>query len=324
MKENKKGSGGTLLGCGLLFTLFSIFWVYLFSQTGIGFTDTLNPGFIFELLKAETVLFLILIAFVLAVSIFILVYFSRYLEKEIMAGIVVGGSILTIIAGTFWFTNIMVFSFIMVFYMIGCLFLVRTVPEIEETKFSKIKIGWKSSRKILFSMGLGGFLAGLIFVYVDLTEYQQNVKDSLLNATQMNLAGVITRDDVENIVIQQELTRDEIRSLIQDQFSGLSWFNDLLPSQQTMLVEEATDQTYNYQIENRDSNVDRLYNIMISKLESGEPLMGTEILDRIPIMKTMLNLLPVFSGLIIMSGILFFSQILVSPFSALLALLLKK
>lgn len=173
-------------------------------------------------------------------------------------------------------------------------------------------------------LGVSGLLGGLLFTYLSLPTYQGLVKSSLLNFTSnVDIGSIMSREDVRQIVMEQELSRDQIKNLVTQQYQQQSWFNALSASQQEQLIENATTETYNAQINNREQNVDNMYNFLKDRRLSLPSVTG-DLIERIPLTKAMLDLMPIFTGLLLMSAITVFGQFFVGPFLALFSLGLKE
>lgn len=308
----------------ICFTILSIIWVYIFSITSFSYSDLFNFMAFQKLLSAEIIIYLILMGFVIAASVYVLLYFSQRLKETEIAVASLLGILFVIFAGWGLFSTKSFFILMMIFYALGCIWAIHKKVKIKETAWSRAKQGWVASRGVFLFLGVGALFGGIVVTYGSLPYYQGVMKSSALNlTTSVDISSFITEEDVRELVISQELTRAEIEELVRDEYERQEGFSDLSPAEQQRLIDTTTEETYQRQLDGREANIDRAYNFLQER-KTVAPDTVSNIIERMPFTKTLLDLLPFFAGMISLSFVLIFGQVFVSPFAAILSIWIKK
>jgi len=301
-----------------VFTLINIWWVYLYTWTGIRFSDAFDPKIALKLTGPNAItliLLLLAIGFMIALSIFLARLFSLHLNKLERTIMVVVGVILPIAACLSFFNNTLVFLIIMLFYMAGCMLLVYSKHEGGKS-WSKMKSNYNASKNVVTFLAIGSLVASLLFVYMNLDDSKAKFKEAMLSfQSSINLGSILTKDDVRKMVIDsgQLLTKEQIRQSI---LTGANVTEEQVAANPTLAtyVNEQVDKAYALQYEQLDKTIDSTY----EKLTNSSTSMTRPIMEKMfanPPFSYLFDFLPILIALVITSLVSSFGAIWISPMS---------
>ncbi len=304
----------------LVFTLINIWWVYLYTWTGLRFSDAFDPKVVLRFTGPDAIsliLLLLAIGFMVALSIFLARLFSLYLNKLERTIMVVVGVALPIAACLSFFSNTLVFVIIMLFYMAGCMLLVYSKSEGGKS-WSKMKSNYHASKNVVALLAIGSLVASLLFVYMNLDDSKAKFEDAMLNfQSSINIGSFISKDDVRNMVVSQMFTKDQLREqIINGTAAQLGIPVDQITSNQTIMdtVNQQTDIAYNKQISSLDSIIDQNY----ARITNSTSAMTRPIIEKMfanPPFSYLFDFLPILIALVITSLVSSFGAIWISPMS---------
>lgn len=313
-----------ILGSSVL-SIVNIAWIYLYSLTGISFEDSFDFNVIFRFLKPELIILLFITGLFIALAAFFLVFFTDYLEKKERIIMAFLGSFLPMLVCIPFYKNISVFLFITAFYLIGCMLTVLGGKKEITGIAPKLSTGYHSSKKIISFMAIGGLLSGIIFTYINLPAYKEKTEDSMVSLMGkmglenimggIDLSGMISKDFVRSII-----TKDYVKNMLVQQYG--EHFNNLSKEQQDALIDQAYNTAVDQAYEATRQQAAQKIPANISS-EEMKPVIKN-IIETMPLTKTMFSFLPIMTGLINSALILFFGQVCVTPFSIVLGLALPK
>jgi len=301
-----------------VFTLINIWWVYLYTWTGIRFSDAFDPKIALKLTGPNAItliLLLLAIGFMIALSIFLARLFSLHLNKLERTIMVVVGVILPIAACLSFFNNTLVFLIIMLFYMAGCMLLVYSKHEGGKS-WSKMKSNYNASKNVVTFLAIGSLVASLLFVYMNLDDSKAKFKEAMLSfQSSINLGSILTKDDVRKMVIDsgQLLTKEQIRQSI---LTGANVTEEQVAANPTLAtyVNEQVDKAYALQYEQLDKTIDSTY----EKLTNSSTSMTRPIMEKMfanPPFSYLFDFLPILIAVVITSLVSSFGAIWISPMS---------
>jgi hypothetical protein len=318
----------------VLFAGLNTIWLYIFSLANLNFSDAFDYNVFFRFLDVKIILLLLFTGIFLALAIAFAVYVFRTVDKKTyVLSVVAGGSISAVIAFLISHSAIAVFLF--GFYVLGCVLMAFGEKKEMGGLFEKLGIGWNSAKKVTLVFAIGAFIGTAIFTYAGKEEYKEMAMESFLNFTTnmlsgnvlggMDLSQIVSRQDVADLICGQ-VSRESIRGLLIAQL-GNQW-NLLNASQQNDLIEISYQQSMTKC--RNESYIDAAYLTMQERLENiGNTTIGNQttplvekIIRQIPIIKTLFDFIPIFTALLIFSGVTLFASIFVDPFCALFALAL--
>lgn len=320
--------GNALAAAGVLSALNAL-WLYMYSRMGIEFDTVFNFSAAFRLLDATTVFVAGFIGLLLAAAILALLYVSRSMPRNEAVTAALVGTGIPAVFGTFFFASKTIFLVMMAFYVGGSAYMASTPePELKGI-VSRMRAGWNAQRKVMFVVALGGFFVGLVFTQADLPKYQEQVRSSLLNMTSLlvggNASGLVSLEDVRQIVISSELTRDQARSQLEASCAVTPSCASLPPSDKSSFLSSQTDKYLQDQAANREYRVQATYADMQGRFSGNQTAqMVGNMFNRLPIMRTAMTLLPLLAGVMAFSTILFLEMLFIAPFSILFSLMLDK
>ena len=302
----------------LVFTLVNIWWVYLYTWTGIRFSDAFDPKVMLKFTGPNAItliLLLLAIGFMIALSIFLARLFSLHLNKLERTIMVAVGVILPIAACLSFFNNTLVFLIIMLFYMAGCMLLVYSKHEGGKS-WSKMKSNYNASKNVVTFLAIGSLAASLLFVYMNLDDSKAKFKEAMLSfQSSINLGSILTKDDVRKMVIDsgQLLTKEQIRQSI---LTGANVTEEQVAANPTLAtyVNEQVDKAYALQYEQLDKTIDSTY----EKLTNNSTSMTRPIMEKMfanPPFSYLFDFLPILIALVITSLVSSFGAIWISPMS---------
>ncbi len=326
IKKNSAKCLGITTG---IFTVLNLVWLYLYQEIGISFDFAFQLGKAMQLFNIQTALLLISTGFVLSGALMTIHYFNRELDsvKIVMAGII--GSFIPALILFPFFKNQAVFFLMISFYALGvALQAYLSHPEKKEGKFRRLKYGWGLSKKAIYTLSIGGFLVGLLMTSANLQQRQGQLKSSLMNVTkaqtqQMNLTGMstggmgnVSRDWFVENIFKPEILPEYNKSL-QEKYD-LTWSD---------LTQEEQDNVMN----NSYNNFKESYgeggmatNIQSTIVEQMQDKVSEAVInsmfEQVPMLRIMLQALPVITGLVISSFVLLYGTLFISPFCALIEL----
>jgi hypothetical protein len=301
-----------------VFTLINIWWVYLYTWTGIRFSDAFDPKIALKFTGPNAItliLLLLAIGFMIALSIFLARLFSLHLNKLERTIMVAVGVILPIAACLSFFNNTLVFLIIMLFYMAGCMLLVYSKHEGGKS-WSKMKSNYNASKNVVTFLAIGSLVASLLFVYMNLDDSKAKFKEAMLSfQSSINLGSILTKDDVRKMVIDsgQLLTKEQIRQSI---LTGANVTEEQVAANPTLAtyVNEQVDKAYALQYEQLDKTIDSTY----EKLTNNSTSMTRPIMEKMfanPPFSYLFDFLPILIALVITSLVSSFGAIWISPMS---------
>jgi len=305
-----------------VFTLINIWWVYLYTWTGIRFSDAFDPKVMLKFTDPNAInliLLLLVIGFMIALSIFLARLFSLHLNKPERTIMVAVGVILPITICLSFFSNTLIFLIIMLFYMVGCLFLVYSKHE-GGKPWSKMKSNYNASKNVVTFLAIGSLVASLLFVYMNLEDSKASFKEAMLDfQSGINIGSFMTRDDVKEMVLNsgQLLTRDQIRDqLINGTATQLGIPIDQVTSNQATMdmINTKADEIYANQMSSLDQTVDQTY----AKLTNSTSAMTRPIMEKMfaaPPFSYLFDFLPILIAVVITSLVSSFGAIWISPMS---------
>jgi len=304
----------------LVFTLINIWWVYLYTWTGIRFSDAFDPKIALKFTGPNAItliLLLLAIGFMIALSIFLARLFSLHLNKLERTIMVAVGVILPIAVCLSFFNNTLVFLIIMLFYMAGCMLLVYSKHEGSKS-WSKMKSNYNASKNVVTFLAIGSLVASLLFVYMNLDDSKAKFKEAMLSfQSSINVGSFISKDDVRNMVVSQLPTKDQLREqIINGTVAQLGIPVDQITSNQTImdLVNQQTDIAYEKQISSIDGIIDQNY----ARMTNSTSAMTRPIMEKMfatPPFSYLFDFLPILIALVVTSLVSSFGAIWISPMS---------
>ena len=303
-----------------VFTLINIWWVYLYTWTGIRFSDAFDPKIALKFTDPNAItliLLLLAIGFMIALSIFLARLFSLHLNKFERTIMVVVGVILPIAACLSFFNNTLVFLIIMLFYMAGCMLLVYSKQEGGKS-WSKMKSNYNASKNVVTFLAIGSLVASLLFVYMNLDDSKAKFKEAMLSfQSSINVGSFISKDDVRNMVVSQLPTKDQLREqIINGTAAQLGIPVDQITSNQTIMdiVNQQTDIAYEKQMSSIDGIIDQNY----ARMTNSTSAMTRPIMEKMfatPPFSYLFDFMPILIALVITSLVSSFGAIWISPMS---------
>jgi len=306
----------------IVFSLVNIWWVYLYTWTGIRFSDAFDPKIALRFTgpnAASLILLLLAVGFMIALSIFLARLFSLHLNKLERTIMVATGVVLPILACLSFFNNTLVFVMIMLFYMVGCLFLVYSKYE-SGGSWKKVKSNYQASKNVVTFLAVGSLVASLLFVYMNLDESKAKFKEAMLDfQSGINIGSFLSRDDVKEMVLNsgQLLTRDQIRDqLINGTATQLGIPIDQVTSNQATMdmINTKADEIYANQMSTLEQTIDQTY----AKMTNSTSAMTRPIMEKMfasPPFSYLFDFLPILIAVVITSLVSSFGAIWISPMS---------
>ncbi len=164
-------------------TASTFLFLYFFSKTGISFDYSFDLTKMQELASTELVKNLAASVFFISFSIFLINYFARGIVKKERA-VTITLSILTASLLFYYFNGLTEVGIAMIlFYWIGLMFISVKTHKKPKNVWEKIGIGWSHSKNITLALAIGGLVVGLYFTNVNLSEYQNLVKESIITVS---------------------------------------------------------------------------------------------------------------------------------------------
>ena len=317
------------LAAGGVLAALNALWLFMYSRMGIEFDTFFDFGAAFGLVDATTIFVAGFIGMLLSAAILALLYISRSLPRNEAVTAALLGTGVSAIAGAFFFGSRTIFLVMMAFYVAGSAYMASTPePELKGI-ISKMRTAWNAQRKVMFVVALGGLFVGVVFTQANLPQYQEQVKSSLLNMTTLlvggNASGLVSLDDVRQIVVSSELTRDQALGRMEASCAATPSCASLSPSDKATFLESQTDKYMQDQAASREYRVQTTYSDMQSRFSGNQTAqMVGNMFNRLPIMRTAMTLLPLLAGVMAFSTILFLETLFVAPFSILFSLMLDK
>lgn len=317
--------GNVIAAAGVIAVLNAL-WLYVYSRLGIEFDTVFDFGAALQMIGLSVIFAAFFIGFLIALAIFALLYVSRSLPRNEAVLVAVLGTAIPALLGTF-FVSGAVFLFMMVFYALGGIYMAATPEPGLKGVFQKMRAGWNAQRKVIFIVALGGLLVALLLTQANLPYYQQKVKSSLLNMTASlaNAEGLVSREDVRQMVISSELSSEEMHAQLVQSCEASPSCAALEPEVKQPFLENQTQKALLEQEAGREARVDLAYGEMRERFSGNQTRQLAErMLERLPLVNTAMAALPILAGVLAFSAILFFETLFIAPFAALLGLLLKK
>jgi len=305
-----------------VFTLINIWWVYLYTWTGLKFSDAFDPKIALKFTGPNAItliLLLLAIGFMVALSIFLARLFSLYLNKLERIIMVAIGVILPIAACLSFFNNTLAFLIIMLFYMAGCMLLVYSKHEGGKS-WSKMKSNYHASKNVVTFLAIGSLVASLLFVYMNLDDSKAKFKEAMLSfQSSINVGSFISKDDVRQMILSsgQLMTEEQIRDQLVNQTAvtnGVTPDVILSDSNIMTLIDANVTKIYNMQMENLDKTIDQNY----ARMTNSTSAMTRPIMEKMfatPPFSYLFDFLPILIALVITSLVSSFGAIWISPMS---------
>lgn len=323
---NMKISGKAALGA-VFFAAINAAWLYVFSFMKFGFLDLFDYAVFMKLMDLTLIFLVIIIGLLVAASISVVLYATGESKKDELLLFGAAGGASAVIA-YIMFNSVFGLLF-MLFFVAGCLLAIGTKPLQVEGTFAKLKTGWGAAKKVMLVFAIGAFLTSLLFVFANKTACEENAKNSLVQFSLksvsggLNLQGLISKDDIKNMMCGS-ITRESVEPLLKAQM-GDGW--DALSAD---AKEDLINKTYTQSINNcnNDEYINQAYNTMQEKLSGGNMAANAPMIEKLieglPIMKLLMQFLPLISAFVLFSAINLLGMIFVNPFTALLSLRLPK
>ncbi|GEM_PF-5413692 len=315
-----------LLIGAVAFSVITFGIAYLFSLTNLGFSDAFNLNIFQKLFVGNTILYLIIVGALFAADTALLVWITNKLKDWDPSIVGVAGSIIAFAlgAGLHIYSTINSFGIFMFFYALGSFYVAHKTWDISGKGLSRAGAVYNASKRFMMIMAVGGLIGGIIITSSAGPYYQGLIKSNVIGfASGINLGSLITKDDVRQLVISQELTQAEITKAYTDSCNSDPSCSSLPDNQKQTYIQQQATKAYQAQTANLDKTVDSVYSSFQQK-SSFLPTLTSDIIDRFPLTRVILNVLPIFIGLILYSAVATFGTIVVGPFSALFGLFLKK
>jgi len=295
----------------LVFTLINIWWVYLYTWTGIRFSDAFDPKIALKFTGPNAItliLLLLAIGFMVALSIFLARLFSLYLNKLERTIMVAIGVILPIAACLSFFNNTLVFLIIMLFYMAGCMLLVYSKHEGGKS-WSKMKSNYHASKNVVTFLAIGSLVASLLFVYMNLDDSKAKFKEAMLSfQSSINVGSFISKDDVIKLAGLPSTKEQLVENLINQTATENNITIEQLMANQVVMdrINAQADKVFN--------DIDAKYEQMTNSTSAmTRPIM--EKMFATPPFSYLFDFLPILIALVITSLVSSFGAIWISPMS---------
>ncbi len=302
----------------LAFTLINIWWVYLYTWTGIRFSDAFDPKIALKFTGPNAItliLLLLAIGFMIALSIFLARLFSLYLNRLERTIMVAVGVILPIAACLSFFNNTLVFLIIMLFYMAGCMLLVYSKHEGGKS-WSKMKSNYHASKNVVTFLAIGSLVASLLFVYMNLDDSKAKFKEAMLSfQSSINLGSILTKDDVRQMVMNsgQLMSKEQIRESI---LTGANVTEEQVAANPSLAdyIDTQVDRTYALQFEQLDKTINATYDRLANSSSATIGPVMEKMFEKPPF-SYLFDFLPILIALVITSLVSSFGAIWISPMS---------
>lgn len=314
----------TIIGAAI-FACLNIAWAYVFSRLNLGLMDLFDYGIYMRFADLSLVFLLLGLGLLMAAAIAAMVYASGENKKTELIFFGTGGGASAVAAFALFQSAFA--GLLMAFFAAGCVLFIYGRPKEPEGIFSKLKFGWAATRKIATIFAIGAFLTGVLFGMANKAACEQTAKDSIIGVALksvgggMGLQNILSKDDVKNMLCGS-VTRNSIETLAKAQL-GSTW-DQLTKAAQDDMVDNMYNQSLNTC--NDESYINQAYASIQEKLGTGfgasQPMIE-RFLTEMPIMKTMMQFLPLLAGFVLFSVVNMFMTIFVAPFSALFALGMK-
>jgi hypothetical protein len=301
-----------------VFTLINIWWVYLYTWTGIRFSDAFDPKIALKFTGPNAItliLLLLAIGFMIALSIFLARLFSLYLNKLERTIMVAVGVILPIVACLSFFNNTLVFLIIMLFYMAGCMLLVYSKHEGGKS-WSKMKSNYHASKNVVTFLAIGSLVASLLFVYMNLDDSKAKFKEAMLSfQSSINLGSILTKDDVRQMVMNsgQLMSKEQIRESI---LTGANVTEEQVAANPSLAdyIDTQVDRAYALQFEQLDKTINATYDRLANSSSATIGPVMEKMFEKPPF-SYLFDFLPILIALVITSLVSSFGAIWISPMS---------
>lgn len=306
-----------------VYVLFTWLALYLFSTLGLSMMNLFDINTYVNLFQ-EKILSFFLLLFCIGIATSILFIALRQLEeKHWKYGLI--SSIIAVLPAFLIFNNMLVYSFIAVFYVLGVLFVSYKIAEHpEDTTLHSFGIGWSSVRKVFYVTAVGVFLGSLIFVSGNQDHFKSEFKDLISESIEKQETFSMSKDQVRDMVSDMEMSRDEIRNMVEsttprlttDQFIDINYpdydnyseeekaaikqqVNNYLNSDEYIqnrqdTIDEQVESIYSNMDEMQEDYVDEIHQKMNSEdYRSKVASSAKGMMDSMPIVNKVMSYMPV-------------------------------
>jgi len=338
--------------------------INFFTKTGIGFSTIFDWEGAIKLVSVNTAVLIVIMALVMALSIYFILFFSQLIEKKEVIIPIILSSLVIMVVFVNSFSNKVAFLLISAFSMLGLIWIADTQEKKPNCYMDKIRIALAAAGKMTKALAVGGLVTALLITYSNAAYYQDLTKQSIVSFTtstvdsmnmssiiqNMNFTKVLGSIDITEIMTQEQMdkivresvTRDQIEQMIIQQL-GESTYDSMTQAQKDELIESTYNATITQMMKQfNTTEMQTAYNSMTAGIASGiqTSLLESEqfkaqqremsltlieqMIDQMPLMKKMFELLPIIIALTVMTAMSMFGQFLVTPMTAVVSLTLPR
>jgi hypothetical protein len=339
----------------LVVSLLGAACMYEYTVTGLQFSDVFDYGAWLGMLGASTVMSIVAAGALMALSVVATLYFTATLERrDAITGSIFSG--IVIIFASLIISGMSAIAFLMSFFYAASLVLIAALTNVKpKGAIDKIKAGWSAGMKLTYILAIGAMVAGLYFTSANLAEYQSVTKASIADFTktsvnEMNLTSMMSGMDLSSlsgIDMTSVLTAEEMAEIVNESISdadienmiiasiGEAGYESLSEGEKSALMADTRDSyveqaTANYDPELMQATMSSVtqkisQQVQQKVLESDQfqaaqaqltDDMIEQTIDSMPFMSTMLDLLPLFTGFMLLTAAILFGQVIISPVAA--------
>jgi hypothetical protein len=313
----------TLVGAAI-FTLLNIVWFFVFSKMNMGFFDLFDYNIFLNLMNLNIFFLLLLTSIIIAGAISIMFITASDDKKQNLILFGAGGGTSVVIA--FIIFNSLISMLFALAFIFSCLLAICTFKIETTSVFSKMKFGWGAARKVGAFFAIGALMIALFFTLLNKEVCEQKTKESISKfaarsvGQAIDMASLISKDDLKNLLCSS-VTREGVAKTAEAQLGDM--WNTLTEEQKNKII----DDSYAKSLEScsNDAYLNQAYATLQQNLNNRNISFVSEstiekIMEQLPIMKTILQILPIISAIMLFSGINLFMTAFVAPFVALISL----
>ncbi|MBS3060107.1 MAG: hypothetical protein J4432_01210 [DPANN group archaeon] len=259
------------------FGLFSVAWMYLFSQLGIGLSTATDLGYARSLLTQQRIINVVLMALFFGAASVTLVrraHVNTMYEKSLTP--LIGGAI-AYYPGMLFFGATLQYNMIYASYLIGAALTSAMIKPDIKGFGSKLKAGYLAPKKLILVLALGTALTTFVVVNQDIDFYENQIKQNLLSSLESfdigSLASQIgSNDALLRATVEQQLqqysdmefvesqlpaieSNESMQTRVLAQFQAQAGWNTLSPQQQQEYVLQGLEDVYNKTIAARENAI---------------------------------------------------------------------
>ncbi|RLG21845.1 hypothetical protein DRN74_00240 [Candidatus Micrarchaeota archaeon] len=333
----------------VLYSAFSILWLYVFSITGFSLSDSVNFNVMSKIVGSIRLLFLI--GFLMALSLVTLSYFSDRLERKKAIIFSIAAVILTLLISSLFFQNKMQFLLMMLFYGLGSVWVSYQKSE-KKGASRRMRDGWKMAKKMTLSLAFGAVIVSVIFVNMNATYYEDSFKDSLLSlVSSFDVSKMLSDPEFIEEMVKEQIpdyqtfreealasqgieSIDDVREKIREQYENQAGWEQIPEDRQREIIENATLTSWNLLEQQINESYQNMFGSealrsrisemqsKISKENIGK--ISSQFIEKMPFMNILIKALPYVVAFISFSAITLFGTVCVAPFAAVLNLLFRR